>query len=67
MEEKENNVFGYIDELNKEELYKLQDVLVSEIENLKYQNDRKNLDFEIERLRYVKKELKEKEEKQKIL
>ena len=63
----ENNVFGYIDELTKEELYKLQDVLVNEIENLKYQDDRKNLEFEIERLRYVKKVLKEKEEKQKIL
>ena len=59
MKDNKPNVFGYIDDLTEEELLNLQDQLVDDIEYLKEIKDRKNSDFEIERLRYVKKVLKE--------
>jgi len=60
MEKKEYNLFGYIDELAIEDLYMLQQSLLQDIEYLKMQNNDKQLDFEIERLRYVNKLVKEK-------
>ena len=59
MGKKEYNLFGYIDELAIEDLYMLQQNLLMDIEYLKMQNNEKQLDFEIERLRYVNKLVKE--------
>ena len=64
MKETRQNIFGYIDDLSNSELNQLQEQLVSDIEYLKQTNDKKNLDFEIERLRYVVKVLKERKQNQ---
>lgn len=64
MQEKEENVFGYIDDLDEDELCNLQEQLIEDIEYLKQINDRKSLNFEIERLRYLKKVLETKKEKE---
>lgn len=64
MVENANNVFGYIDDLNVNELVHLQEQLISDIEYLKQINDKKNLEFEIERLRRVVKVLKDRKEDQ---
>ena len=64
MEDNSQNIFGYIDDLSNSELNQLQEQLVSDIEYLKQINDKKNLDFEIERLRYVVKVLKERKQNQ---
>ena len=64
MKDNSQNVFGYIDDLNNSELNQLQKQLVSDIEYLKQINDKKNLDFEVERLRHVVKVLKERKQNQ---
>lgn len=64
MEDNSQNIFGYIDDLSNSELNQLQEQLVSDIEYLKQTNDKKNFDFEIERLRYVVKVLKERKQNQ---
>ena len=64
MEDNSQNIFGYIDDLSNSELNQLQEQLVSDIEYLKQTNYKKSLDFEIERLRYVIKVLKERKQNQ---
>lgn len=65
MNKKQENVFGYIDDLNDNELADLKNQLASDIEFLKEINDKKNRDFEIERLRYASKLLNERKQKTK--
>lgn len=55
------NVFGYIDELNNEELYNLKEQIIKDIEFLKKTKNKNDLIFEIERLRYISNLLKSRE------
>ena len=55
------NVFGYIDELNNEELYNLKEQIIKDIEFLKKTKNKNDLNFEIERLRYISNLLKSRE------
>ena len=60
MEEVIQNVFGYIDELDDEDLRNLKEQLMNDIEYLKQTKDNKNqLSFELDRLKYVKKLMEE--------
>lgn len=62
MDEITQNLFKYIDDLDNEQLINLQNQIIADIEYLKEIKDKKNLDFEIERLRYIRNIFKERNE-----
>lgn len=62
MDEINQNLFKYIDDLDNEQLVSLQNQIIADIEYLKEIKDKKNLDFEIERLRYIRNLFKERKE-----
>ena len=59
MNKQYENLFGYLDELTFEELCNFQKVLISDIEYSKIKKDN-NIDFEVERLKYVTKLIEQK-------